>query len=136
MARDLSYLNTHARCPDCDGVAFIIGPSGGAAVNIKCAAGQCGNKFWFCPPFDPQRIENDDACYQRPAVNLWDEVYGGIDPLPDWVYQHSSPLVEVATASRAVVAAFPWHRVWAVLPWLTFIMIALAIFLLLAQQGK
>jgi hypothetical protein len=134
--RGLDYLNTHARCPDCDGVAFIIGPSGGMAVNIKCAAGQCGSKFWFAPPFDPQRIDNDDACYQSQPVNLWDEVYGGMDPLPDWVYQPSSPIADAVTASRNVVAAFPWHLVFAVLPWVTFIMVALAIFLLFAQQGK
>ncbi len=64
----LDYLNKHFRCPDCESPYFIMGPMGGLAVNIKCAG--CGHKFCFAPPFTPQRIDNDDSLYTRPAVQL------------------------------------------------------------------
>lgn len=76
--KPLDYLNTHAQCPDCDSKLFIEGPSGGASVNIKCA--QCGSKFWYCPPFTPQRIDNSDEFYTRPPVNLWVETFGMVVP--------------------------------------------------------
>jgi hypothetical protein len=77
MSKPLDYLNQTAHCPDCDSPSFILGPEGGMAVNIRCAG--CGHKFWFAPPFTPERINNDDQFYRRSPVNLWDEVYGAIE---------------------------------------------------------
>ena len=57
-------------CPDCGSHLFHSGPSGGAAMNIKCAG--CGSKFWFGPPFTPQRIHNDDAFYYGSPKKLED----------------------------------------------------------------
>lgn len=65
---DLDLLNQHNVCPQCRCVYFLIGPSGGAAVNIKCAG--CGIKFWFAPPFTPMQINNDDAFYRGSPVVL------------------------------------------------------------------
>lgn len=75
----LEYLNETCKCPDCDSPNFIIGPSGGMAVNIECAG--CGNFFWFGPPFTPERLtglsdEVKNTAYRSQPVNLWDEVYG------------------------------------------------------------
>lgn len=63
----LALLNTGI-CPDCATSMFIEGPSGGAAMNIKCAG--CGSKFWFAPPFTPERIDNDDQFYTREPIDL------------------------------------------------------------------
>lgn len=68
----LDILNEEFLCPDCRHENFILGPSGGAAINIKC--GRCGSKFWFCPPFTPERINNEDSFYNPiHLVNLRDE---------------------------------------------------------------
>jgi hypothetical protein len=64
----LAPLNDAGTCPDCGGEQFIIGPSGGNALNIKCA--DCGSKFWYSPPFPPERIDNDDCFYTSAAVPL------------------------------------------------------------------
>lgn len=61
-------LNKHHLCPDCGGKRFIIGPSAGLAVNIKCA--RCGSTFWFAPPFTPERIDPVEGVYTRPPVDL------------------------------------------------------------------
>lgn len=58
---DVRALNIEGLCPYCAGEQFIIGPRGGLAVNIKCV--RCGVKWWFCPPFTPHEIDNDDAFY-------------------------------------------------------------------------
>lgn len=67
-ADPLHSLNERGRCPDCGGQQFIEGPHGGASVNIKCA--KCGSKFWYAPPFTPQRIDNDDRFYTRTPRDL------------------------------------------------------------------
>lgn len=56
-----NILNVDGACPDCGGKEFHPGPRGGSARNIMCAA--CGAKYWYCPPFPPERIDNDVACY-------------------------------------------------------------------------
>lgn len=61
-------LNTFHLCPDCLSPKFIIGPSGGMAVNIKCAG--CGSTFWFAPPFTPERIPPVEGVYVRGPVDL------------------------------------------------------------------
>lgn len=61
-------LNVYHVCPDCRDTKFIIGPSGGHAVNIKCAG--CGATFWFAPPFTPERIPPVEGVYTRPPVDL------------------------------------------------------------------
>lgn len=64
----LDILNTEGVCPGCTSRFFIIGPRGGTAVNIKCV--MCNTKYWFCPPFTPEVIENGDEFYTAPPVNL------------------------------------------------------------------
>lgn len=54
-------LNGDGACPSCGCKDFHPGPSGGSARNIMCAG--CGAKYWYCPPFPPERIDNDVACY-------------------------------------------------------------------------
>lgn len=54
-------LNKYNACPDCESVVFHLGPSGGVAQNIMCAG--CGSQWNFCPPFEPQRINNPDHVY-------------------------------------------------------------------------
>lgn len=49
------------RCPSCGGHMFNLGPVGGLAENIRCAA--CGAKWNVGAPFPPQPIDNTDACY-------------------------------------------------------------------------
>jgi hypothetical protein len=67
-ATDLSPLNIHARCPDCTGRDFVIGPTAGRAWNVKCFS--CGSKFWYAPPFPPERVDNADALYTAAPVTL------------------------------------------------------------------
>ncbi len=43
-------------CPDCKGVKFLEGPSGGASTNIMCANDKCKSKFNHCPGFFAERI--------------------------------------------------------------------------------
>lgn len=56
-----NVLNMDGACPACGSKEFHPGPRGGSARNIKCAG--CGQKYWYRPPFPPERIDNDDACY-------------------------------------------------------------------------
>lgn len=72
----LDRLNTDRRCPDCGAGDFQLGPRGGLAINVRCAG--CGAKFWFCPPFTPQRIDNEDALYGQ-VVWLPDTPTAGTD---------------------------------------------------------
>ncbi|HEV8364574.1 MAG TPA: hypothetical protein VGQ52_13750 [Gemmatimonadaceae bacterium] len=61
-----AVLNTDRACPDCGSKEFHPGPWGGTARNVKCAG--CGAKFWFCPPFQPKRIDNSDEVYDLTRV--------------------------------------------------------------------
>jgi len=63
-------LLTDATCPDCRGEHFVIGPRGGLAANVRCAG--CGSKFWYCPPFPSERIDNADSFYTQPPIRLRD----------------------------------------------------------------
>lgn len=56
-----NVLNEDGACPACGCKEFHPGPWGGSARNIMCAA--CGTKYWYRPPFPPERIDNEDACY-------------------------------------------------------------------------
>ena len=38
-----------AHCPDCDGTAFTLGPSGGLCTNVMCET--CGNKYNYVHVF-------------------------------------------------------------------------------------
>lgn len=67
---DTKLLNNESRCPRCRGAQFIVGPQGGLAWNIKCIT--CEAKWWFCPPFGPVAIDNDDAVYTAAPVVLRD----------------------------------------------------------------
>ena len=44
------------RCPDCSGIGFLGGPSGGLCQNFKCANPQCGSRFNDMGPFGIERI--------------------------------------------------------------------------------
>ena len=47
------------KCPDCGSDRFMEGPSGGAAVNVKCSG--CGHWFNFGLPLFIQRIHVKDS---------------------------------------------------------------------------
>lgn len=70
---DISVLNDGI-CPTCRGEYFIIGPSGGAAVNIKCV--MCDSTWWFCPPFTPMAIDPVEGVYTAKPVKLADWMVG------------------------------------------------------------
>jgi hypothetical protein len=36
---------TRGHCPDCDYRGFVLGPRGGAAINIECGNPQCRARF-------------------------------------------------------------------------------------------
>jgi hypothetical protein len=42
---DLANKINDGHCPDCDYRGFIIGPRGGAAINIECASLDCRSRF-------------------------------------------------------------------------------------------
>ena len=48
------FFQKHRCCPDCGSKEFFDGPSGGAAINIKCAG--CGHWFNNALPLFVQRI--------------------------------------------------------------------------------
>lgn len=56
-----NVLNVDGACPACGCNEFHPGPWGGSARNIMCA--ECGEKYWYRPPFPPERIDNEDGCY-------------------------------------------------------------------------
>lgn len=56
-----NVLNVDGACPSCGGKEFHPGPRGGSARNIMCA--DCGQRYWYCPPFPPECIDNDEAGY-------------------------------------------------------------------------
>jgi len=77
-------LNTDQRCPTCGAEQFVIGPQGGMALNIKCVG--CGAKWWFCPPFEPVAIDNDDQFYTAPPVILRDWMNRKV---AEWLRDHA-----------------------------------------------
>lgn len=59
-------------CPDCGGNLFHPGPRGGCAHNVMCVS--CHAKFWVFPPFQPERIRNEDAVYNLQVARTLDEI--------------------------------------------------------------
>jgi hypothetical protein len=43
-------------CPDCDHRGFVLGPRGGASINIECGNVKCLARFNVCTAATPQRI--------------------------------------------------------------------------------
>ncbi len=70
---DLRWLNERNSCPDCQGVMFNPGPTGGMSINIRCAG--CGSKFCFMGAFTPDRIDNPDSVYNS-KVGTLEEITG------------------------------------------------------------
>jgi hypothetical protein len=56
----------------CGSKHFHPGPRGGAAHNVMCA--MCGSKFWYCPPFPSELIDNEDKVYSRSLCMTLDEI--------------------------------------------------------------
>ena len=56
-----SKVEFESACPDCGSEWFNPGPRGGLAHNIRCVG--CGSKFWFSPPFTPERIDTEDRFF-------------------------------------------------------------------------
>lgn len=42
---DISHINIHRTCPDCAVGELLMGPRGGASINMKCANGECRHEF-------------------------------------------------------------------------------------------
>lgn len=68
----LKSLNTRRTCPDCGNSGFHPGPSGGSAINVMCA--RCRAKFWYGPPFNPQRVDNEDQFYNQDVVKRLEDL--------------------------------------------------------------
>lgn len=64
-----------SECPDCGSKLFHPGPRGGLAHNVMCAG--CGSKFWFSPPFTPERIDNEDRFYHLDLKYTLGEIAAG-----------------------------------------------------------
>lgn len=58
-----AIMNEDAACIDCGGTEFHPGPRGGAAHNVMCA--RCHAKWWYCPPFTPERIDSPEDVFDR-----------------------------------------------------------------------
>ena len=59
-------LNEQHRCP-CGSNQFYPGPQGGLAHNIKCV--ECGQCYWWSPPFTPKPIDEVPGVYgARPRL--------------------------------------------------------------------
>lgn len=43
LSRAELEVMTKGHCPDCNHRGFVLGPRGGASINIEC--GGCGNRF-------------------------------------------------------------------------------------------
>jgi DNA-directed RNA polymerase subunit RPC12/RpoP len=72
MSENTQQLNAlnRGRCPDCGGTRFHEGPHGSGSVNVKCAG--CGSKFCYQAPFTPDRINNEDICYDAETTTIQD----------------------------------------------------------------
>ena len=46
----------NSMCPDCGGVEFYEGPSGGLCTNYECSNPKCGSRFNIAPGFHYERI--------------------------------------------------------------------------------
>ena len=68
-------LNGSKCCPSCGCKDFYLGPRGGASRNIMCA--ECGAKWNYSPPFEPQAIDNADRFYDRTRCITLDDLQEG-----------------------------------------------------------
>jgi hypothetical protein len=49
-----NWFVEHKCCPDCQGTAFLEGPSGGMSTNVRCDT--CGSEFNITLPYFAERI--------------------------------------------------------------------------------
>lgn len=71
---DWRWLNERNACPDCQGILFNPGPTGGMSMNIRCNG--CGHKFCFMGMFTPDRIDNSDSVYNLSKVGTLEQITG------------------------------------------------------------